>query len=129
MSKKLIFFFLLFIACRAFSQPFNCSAFREGRFRTADPRVGAIVLTERNSSYQTETTETLKLILRFSIKWQDECSYSLKLDKVIRNENKVDIPTHLTINVRIVNSTEQSYTEEISSSMSNSSYRTEVIKL
>ena len=130
MLKKIIFFMLLLLpASHVFCQPFNCSAFREGRFRTADSRVGAIVITERNSMYQTESTETLKLSIRFSISWQDNCSYTLTLDKVIRNENKVDIPSNLTVTVKIIETTSQTYIEEITSSMANGSYRAEVKRL
>ena len=129
MLKMILFFMLLLPASHVFSQPLNCSAFREGRFRTADLRVGAIVLTERNSSYQTESTETLKLSIRFNISWQDDCSYTLTLDKVIRNENKVDIPSNLTVTVKIIETSSQTYTEEITSSMANASYRVEVTRL
>ena len=128
-QRTIIFLLLLFPASCAFSQLLDCSKFREGRFRTADPRVGAVVVTERRGSYQTESTEALKLIIRFSINWQDNCSYTLKLDKVIRNENKVDIPHDLHVKVKIIETGASSYTEELESSISNGSYRAQVTKL
>ncbi len=129
MQQKIITLILsLLVATVVFSQPADCSRFREGKFRTADPRVGAIVTTDRSPNYQTESTEALKLVIRFSISWQDNCSYTLKLDKVLRNENKVDIPNNLTVMVKIIETTASSYVQELSSSMTNGAYRTTVTK-
>ena len=113
----------------AMAQPPDCSKFREGKFRAADTRIGAVVITDRNSAYQTESTEALKLVIRFRISWQDNCSYTLKLDKVIRNENKEDIPPGLSVSVRIIETSSDSYVQEISSSLFNGVYRTTVSKL
>lgn len=128
LQKFIILLLLLLPASSAFSQPFDCSKFREGKFRTADSRVGGIVITDRRGNYQTESTESLKLIIRFSISWQDNCTYTLKVDKVIRNENKVEIPGDLKINVKIVETSANSYIQEITSSITNGSYRAEVFK-
>ena len=128
LQKFIILLLLLLPASSAFSQPFDCSKFREGKFRTADSRVGGIVITDRRGNYQTESTESLKLIIRFSISWQDNCTYTLKVDKVIRNENKVEIPGDLKINVKIVETNANSYIQEITSSITNGSYRAEVFK-
>ena len=127
-NKFILLILLLLPVSQAFCQPFNCSAFREGKFKTADSRVGAIVITDRKGGFQTETTDALKLIIRFSISWLDNCTYSLKLDKILRNENKVDIPHNLIITVKIVETSAGSYVQEISSSMDNGSYRTTVTK-
>jgi hypothetical protein len=128
MQKIILFIILLFFGLTSFSQPFDCSRFKEGKFRTADPRVGGIVETERRGGFQTESTESLKLILRFSISWQDNCSYTLRLDKIMRNENKVEIPNNLQVNVKIIETKPGSYIQEISSSMTNGTYRAEAVK-
>ena len=128
MQKIIILLLLLLPASYAFSQPLDCSKFRDGKFRTADPRVGGIVITDRRGGYQTESTESLKLIIRFTISWQDNCSYTLKLDKVIRNENKVQVPADLRVNVKIVETSANSYIQELSSSITNGSYRAEVTR-
>jgi hypothetical protein len=79
-----IILLLLFLASgfTAFSQTPDCTKFREGKFRIADTRAGAVIIAERNNMYQTETSEALKAVVRFKISWQDNCSYTLKLDKV-----------------------------------------------
>ncbi len=112
-----------------FSQPPDCSKFKEGKFRIADTRAGAVIIAERKSDYQTESSETLKAIVRFRITWQDNCNYTLHLDKVIRNENKMNFPADMTISVKIVATADNTYTQEVTSSVINGTYRTEVTRI
>jgi len=122
---------LVFLLCSsfAFSQPPDCSKFKEGKFRIADTRAGAIIIAERKGDYQTESSETLKAVVRFRISWQDNCSYTLHLDKVIRNENKMNFPSGMTVSIKIVATADNSYTQEVTSSVINGTYRTEVTRI
>ena len=130
MIKNLILLFLLISpAVKAFSQIPDCGKFRDGKFRMADTRAGAVIIAERNSLYQTETSEVLKAVVRFRISWQDNCSYTLKLDKVIRNENKINFPPDLKIIVKIIETTASGYTQETSSSITNDTYKVVVTKI
>jgi hypothetical protein len=126
-----IILLLLFLASgfTAFSQTSDCTKFREGKFRIADTRAGAVIIAERNNMYQTETSEALKAVVRFKISWQDNCSYTLKLDKVIRNENKINLPSNLEIKVKIIQTTDSGYTQETTSSLTNGTYNVVVTKL
>ena len=126
-----IILFLLFISYGSIGhcQSLDCTKFKEGKFRIADTRVGAIITAERKGDYQTESSETLKAIVRFRITWQDNCSYTLRLDKVIRNENKMNFPAGMTVNIKIVATSANSYTQEVNSSLVNGSYRTEVTRI
>jgi hypothetical protein len=124
--------FLLLLLCfsfNAFSQTPDCTKFREGKFRIADSRAGVVTIADRNSMYQTETSETLKATVRFRISWQDNCSYTLKLDKVIRNENKINFPSNLEIKVKITQTMAGGYTQETTSSLTNGTYNVAVTKL
>lgn len=130
MSKLIIIsFLLLFSAGLAFSQSPDCSRFREGRFRIADTRAGVITIAERKGMYQTESSEALKAVVRFRISWQDNCTYTLKLDKVLRNENKIDFPSDMEVHVKIIETAADSYTQETSSSLTNGTYKVEVKKI
>ncbi len=130
MIKNLILLFLLISpAVKAFSQIPDCGKFRDGKYRMADTRAGAVIIAERNSLYQTETSEVLKAVVRFKISWQDNCSYTLKLDKVIRNENKINFPPDLKIIVKIIETTASGYTQETSSSITNDTYKVVVTKI
>src|ERR1700733_7755640 len=98
MLKRFTILALLILpAFAVFGQGPDCYKFKEGRFRIADTRLGVVTIAERRGGYQTESSETLKAVVRFSITWQNECSYTLKLDKVLRNENKIDFPSNLEI--------------------------------
>lgn len=123
--------FLLFLisGLAAFSQTPDCSKFREGKFRIADSRAGVVTIADRNSMYQTETSDALKAVVRFKISWQDNCSYTLKLDKVIRNENKINFPSNLEIKVKIIQTSASGYTQETTSSLTNGTYNVVVTKL
>ncbi len=129
MNKKILV--LLFLTCSftAFSQTPDCTKFREGKFRIADSRAGVVTIADRNSMYQTETSEVLKAVVRFKISWQDNCSYTLKLDKVMRNENKINFPYNLEIKVKIVATSAEGYTQETTSSLTNGTYNVTVTKI
>ena len=120
--------FLVF-GFNAFSQTPDCGKFREGKFRIADSRAGVVTIADRNSMYQTETSEVLKAVVRFKISWQDNCSYTLKLDKVIRNENRINFPSNLEIKVKITHTTAGGYTQETTSSLTNGTYNVVVTRL
>ena len=130
MFTKLIF--TLFFAVSylaAFSQTPDCTKFREGKFRIADTRAGVVTIADRNSMYQTETSEALKAVVRFKISWQDNCTYTLKLDKVIRNENKINFPSGMEVHVKIIETSASGYTQETSSSLTNGTYKVVVSKI
>ena len=121
--KSCIIILLSLFTFKASSQTVDCFKFKTGKFRVTDPRIGGVTITERQGSYQTESNEALKLKIRFNITWLSDCSYTLKLDQVLRNENKVEVPSNLTISVTIIATEKDSYTQEISSSMYSSTYR------
>ena len=120
--------FLVF-GFNAFSQTPDCTKFREGKFRIADSRSGVVTIADRNSMYQTESSDVLKAVVRFRISWQDNCSYTLKLDKVIRNENKINFPSNMEIKVKIIETNASGYTQETTSSLTNGTYKVVVTKI
>jgi hypothetical protein len=129
LNKISLLLLFLGFSFSSFSQTPDCSKFREGKFRIADSRAGVVTIADRNSMYQTETSEALKAVVRFRISWQDNCSYTLKLDKVIRNENKINFPYNLEIKAKITYTTDGGYTQETTSSLTNGTYNVVVTKL
>ena len=122
-------FLLLISGATVFSQTPDCSKFREGKFRIADTRAGVVTIADRRGGYQTESSEALKAIVRFKITWQDNCTYTLRLDKVLRNENKIDFPYNMEVHVKIIATSTNSYTQETSSSLTNGTYNVVVTKI
>ncbi len=129
MLKNLFILTLILLSVAAFSQSPDCYKFREGKFRIADTQAGIVTIAERKGMYQTESSEALKAVVRFRISWQDDCSYTLKLDKVLRNENKIDFPSGMEVKVKIISTSGNSCTQEMSSSQTNGSYNVEVTKI
>jgi hypothetical protein len=129
LNKTILLLIFLTSGLTAFSQTPDCTKFREGKFRIADSRAGVVTIADRNSMYQTETSEVLKAVVRFKISWQDNCSYTLKLDKVIRNENKINFPSDLEIKVKITQTSASGYTQETTSSLTNGTYNVVVTKI
>lgn len=129
MNKTILLLLFLISGFTAFSQTPDCGKFREGKFRIADTRAGVVTIADRNSMYQTESSETLKAVVRFKISWQENCSYTLKLDKVIRNENKINFPSNMEVKVKIIQTSDNGYTQETTSSLTNGTYNVVVVKL
>lgn len=129
MLNKIIIPFFIFFSSPAFAQLPDCSRFREGRFRIADTRAGVVTIAERKGMYQTESSESLKAVVRFRITWQDNCSFILRLDKVLRNENKIDFPPGMEIRVKITATSGDSYTQEVSSALANTPYKVQAVKI
>ncbi len=129
MNKLILLLLFLASGITALSQIPDCTKFREGKFRIADTRAGIVTIADRNNMYQTETSETLKAVVRFKISWQDNCSYTLRLDKVIRNENKINFPANMEVRVKIVETSANGYTQETTSSLTNGTYNIVVTKI
>jgi len=127
MQKFMAIFIALTTSAAGFAQQPDCYRFKEGKFRINDARAGGVVIAERRGGYQTESMETLKATVRFKITWQSDCAYTLTLDKVIRNENKIPFPSNMQVKVNIVAvNDDHSYIQEASSSVTNGTYRSEV---
>ena len=130
MIKITSFFLAVFVTANAaVGQPLDCYRLKEGRFRINDTRAGGVIVAERKGGYQTESMEALKATVRFKITWTNDCSYKLTIDKVLRNENKVPFPADLNIMVRIIAILPNGYTQEATSSLTNGTYQSEVVKL
>lgn len=127
--KTILSIFFSVLSLTAFCQTIDCGKYRQGKFRIADTRAGVVTIADRTSMYQTESSEALKAVVRFRISWQDNCSYTLKLDKVIRNENKINFPSDMEIHVKIISTTDNGYMQETSSSLTNGTYNVAVTKI
>ena len=67
LQKNFILIFFIFTVGVAKSQTVECFKFKEGKFRIADTRTGVVTIADRRGGYQTESSEALKAIVRFSI--------------------------------------------------------------
>lgn len=129
MFKRNIFIVLLTICSNAaLAQTVDCFKYKEGRFRIIDPNAGGVTIIDRKGGYQTESNEGLKIQVRFTVTWQDDCTYMLKIDKILRNENKVKLPS-ITLKVKIVQTGKDNYVQESSSIAYPNVYRSTVTRI
>jgi hypothetical protein len=132
--KKIVFNSLLYILVfifgnQAFAQSPECFKFKDGKFRITDANAGGITVIERSGGYQVENNEGMKVTLKFKVTWLDDCTYTLKLDTILRNENKIALPTDMILKVKILATSANSYTQESSSNLYPAVYKSEVVKI
>ena len=68
------------------------------------------------------------MTVRLLITWLTDCSYQLKFDKLLRNDNNADI-LKVTMLVRIVGIDKDGYIQETTSDAFQGVYRSKVIKI
>ena len=129
MQKIFLLGMLTFFTSILFSQPADCLKFKDGKFKTTNPYLGDITIADRKGGYQTESSEALKLIVRFKVMWSSNCSLILTLDKIIRNENKINVPANLVISIKIIATSGNTYTQETTSSFNSAQYKFDVVKI
>jgi hypothetical protein len=129
MKQTALFFFFSFFAVPAFCQAPECYRFKEGKFKIVDANAGGITVIDRRGNYQVENNEGMKATLKFKVTWLDDCTYTLKLDTILRNDNKIAFPTDMVLKVKILSTTKNSYTQESSSNLYDMVYKSEVVKI
>ncbi len=131
MKKFRYLFAVLFslLAYTGMGQPMDCAKFKNGRFKITDANAGGVFVLDRRGAYQVENNQGLKQTLRFKVTWLDDCTYTLKLDKVLRNENNLPIPENWILTVKITSTTANSYFQETTSNSFNFVYKSEVVKI
>ncbi len=132
--KKNIFNLLLLLLVtvfgnKAFGQTPDCFKFRDGKFKISDAKAGGIFIIDRKGGYQVENNEGLKMTLKFKVTWLDDCTYTLKLETILRNENNVPLPTDMILTVKITETTKNSYLQESTSNKYSGVYKSEVVKI
>lgn len=129
MKHAALLFCLCFFAVQAFCQAPECYRFKEGKFKIVDANAGGITVIDRRGNYQVENNEGMKITLKFKVTWLDGCTYTLKLDTILRNDNKIALPKDMILKVKILATSTNSYTQESSSNLYDAVYKSEVVKI
>ena len=129
MKKIILIVFYLFTGYIGVSQTLDCAKFKDGKFRIpgATEAEGSTFI-DRKGNYQVESNETLKFILKFKVVWLDECTYTLKLDSVIKNEKNFPLQADMVVKVKITGTLKESYLQE-SSVLNLPVFKSEVFKI
>jgi hypothetical protein len=129
MKLVILFLFFSFATTAAFCQAPECYRFKEGKFKITDANAGGITVIDRRGNYQVENNEGMKMTLKFKVTWLDDCTYTLQLDTILRNDNKIALPKDMILKVKILATAKNSYTQESSSNLYDAVYKSEVIKI
>lgn len=129
MKKIILIVFYLITGYIGVSQTLDCVKFKDGKFRIpgATEAEGSTFI-DRKGNYQVESNETLKFILKFKVVWLDECTYTLKLDSVIKNEKNFPLQADMVVKVKITGTLKESYLQE-SSVLNLPVFKSEVFKI
>ncbi len=107
------------------AQQQDCKRFKNGNFKQTDS-TGEVWMIERKSSKQIEYNDFYKMKLRFKVKWKDDCTYTLKLKKILENPDNQPFPKGLVVTVNITDVKEKSYSQTATSSLTNKSLKSQV---
>ena len=72
-----VFTFLFFIPQDASAQKLDCKKFKNGTFKLVDKSTGTTFIIKRKGAIQTEEIEGESRSLSFTIKWIDDCKYTV----------------------------------------------------
>lgn len=125
--KYLVLLLTLTLGLNSFAQP-DCKSFKNGKFKIVDPEVGTSYI-ERKGSKQLEYGESSKLRLEFQVKWIDQCTYTLKLDRILENPDGIEFPKDMVVTVEILSTSDDSYRQRSTSDLYDISIETEVIRI
>jgi hypothetical protein len=126
------FITVVFFLCNGFvsnCQTLDCYKFKDGKFKINDTNLSGDYVIVRTGKYQVENIQNLKLTLKFKVAWLNECTYALKLDTVLRNENNLPFPKDMIVRVKIIETTKNSYFQETTNNLNNTVNKSEVIKI
>jgi hypothetical protein len=112
--RSLFFSFAIVFFQGLLAQNLDCAAFRNGNFILEDLKNGNTMIS-RSRNTQIETMEYLQLKIEFKVKWLDDCTYTLKVKRVLENPRNIAVPTDMVVKVKILETTKDSYTQQSSS--------------
>jgi len=126
--RNWIFGILIIISTIAFGQKTGCKNFKNGKFQIIDAETGNSII-ERNGSKQIEYGKESKMKLELKVKWLNDCSYTLELNKVIENPNNIKLPEGLILTVVIIETKENSYIQKTSSNLHDKVLEAELFRI
>lgn len=74
----------LLLGATSFAQELTCDRFKTGKFLMEDPNTGKNYIT-RTATTQIEDVPDLGIKVELNIRWENECTFILTLNKVLEN--------------------------------------------
>ena len=117
MKKLLLFIFLSFNAFQLFCQDY-CQEFKNGDFVLVDERLKGPYTISRKDSTQIETSPH-GLVVQFKVKWTNDCTYVISVDKIVKNLRNEYFPMDAVFTIKIISKTSDGYMQETTSNFSD----------
>jgi hypothetical protein len=121
---QILIFILITFSCS--SQDINCNRFHVGKFKNIDKNSGTTFIT-RDSTFQTEINNDIGYSVKLAINWENECSYKLRLIRILENKRNFPVDTTLVLTVQIIETKQESYRQKTTSNKSSIVYESEII--
>ncbi len=129
MAKFILLVLFSISGCLVYGQSLDCSKFKDGKFRIPGTNGNPPTFIFRKGNTQIETTDSGKVVFKFKVTWLDECTYTLAVDSVLKNENNTPFPLNMILKVKIVGILKDSYLQESTSNTFLGVYKSEVLKI
>jgi hypothetical protein len=104
----------------------NCNDVRTGRFLLRDKISGETTIY-RTEWIQREENDKFGIITEDSVKWINDCTYTLIPYRVIKNNSKIPIETDFKLQIEIVEVKEKSYRQKTTSLITGEIFTNEVM--
>ena len=112
-STFLIFIAILF-SLTAIAQQNYCKSLHNGFFKISTPETGTTTIT-RNANTQTEVNDLMGFTVVFYVNWTDDCTYELRIKKVLKGASGHDWKKGDVITCNILSVRDNSYLVRTSS--------------
>lgn len=109
------------------AQSTDCASVEDGHFLVVAETGNTEIHRKGSKQYEYGRSSGLKLV--FKVKWLDECTYELKLKKVVENPKKLPIPTDMVVTSTIVEVTNDYYKVETTSNLFDEVLEFKILRL
>jgi hypothetical protein len=121
---------LAFILLGISSGKNDCTKFHDGKFKIVNPnpKIGTTYITRKGKT-QIEINNDFGYSVNLSVKWENECKYTLKLLEVLENRPNIPYDTTLIMTVQIIETMQNSYLQSTTTNKNDQVYQSEVFRI
>jgi hypothetical protein len=121
---------LAFILIGIHSKKDDCTKFHDGKFKIVNPnpKIGTTYITRKGNT-QTEINNDFGYSVKLSVRWENECKYTLKLMEVLENRPNIPYDTTLIMTVQIIETKHNSYIQSTTTNKRDQVYKSEVFQI
>lgn len=110
---------VLLFSTSAYTQSTSCKDFKNGNFEISNDQMGLLKIS-RQGSEQIEYIEKAGIKFQYEVKWLNECTYTLKLVKILESPKGYQLPKEaksMILTINIIETKDKSYIQKTSSNI------------